>query len=525
MPSRSLKWWLLRLDAPLLGLALVAVAGYLADLHGLWTDLGVRELYSWSAKVVDLIFAADLALKLKAFGRPYLKGPWFVIDLLSSLPVLTFLSRIPATLQSLRFLRMFRVFRLLRILRAVRVTRLVQTESGGEGDDEQMAFHRVVGVAVLVYAALFLAIVFWVRSEAPPGRVTALAGETLPEKFDVEVVTARDEVWRLDLSPAQLFAHADQGEQLLVVGSVMTMLLMIVFARYRISSMWSRQVRALLNLALPAQVADYFMANTGAYEHNVRMPATVIFCDIKGFTSSSETLAIEDLKVHLERVLDVIVEVHIRHDLIIDKFIGDAVMSFRGGNLVLGEPAEHAWRVVRAALDSVAAVSQLKDPYFSQLKIGGASGHSLLIGTFGTSKRLSYTILGDRVNLAARLEASCNALGVGNLFCDLTQSLTQGRSDLVWRRVGHLRVQGKKDIVSAAEAFDRNGSLGWLPTFHEALDSYQGASFSKAAELFAESNRLRSGGDKLSQFYRKECLKLAETGVGPDWQPVVATTK
>ena len=137
----------------------------------------------------------------------------------------------------------------------------------------------------------------------------------------------------------------------------------------------------------------------------------------------------------------------VEHDLIIDKFIGDAVMSFRGGPLVAGDPAEHAYRAVRAALDSIKALAALNDPYFHRVKIGGASADDCLIGAFGTSARLSYTILGDGVNLAARLEPASAQCGTQNLFCETTYRLCAGRPDLVWRRWGRIRVAGKSEPV------------------------------------------------------------------------------
>ena len=78
-------------------------------------------------------------------------------------------------------------------------------------------------------------------------------------------------------------------------------------------------------------------------------------------------------------------------------------MAFRGGPLVSGNESDHARAVVRAALEAAAALSEVNDMYFSRVKIGGASDECL-IGAFGTDRRLSYTALGDGVNLAARLD-------------------------------------------------------------------------------------------------------------------------
>lgn len=117
--------------------------------------------------------------------------------------------------------------------------------------------------------------------------------------------------------------------------------------RYQLPDVSTQQVRTLLNVALPEQVAGRLMKDPGAYGHSVRGPATVIFSMSQGFTASVEALGgdLNTLKKHLEACLDAVVAVHLEHDLIVDKFIGDAVMWF---------PAAETWsratrRTTRAA--------------------------------------------------------------------------------------------------------------------------------------------------------------------------------
>ena len=100
------------------------------------------------------------------------------------------------------------------------------------------------------------------------------------------------------------------------------------------------QLRGLLNLALPRQVAERFVIDPTAYSQKSRMPATIMFMDFVGFTQTCEELAHDPdpLSAHLEAAMDRLVGELVKHDLIIDKFIGDAVMSFRGGPLVGGRP-------------------------------------------------------------------------------------------------------------------------------------------------------------------------------------------
>ena len=478
-----------RAEIPLLWLATGAVGAYLLDLLLVWQALGLSEAYRWVGLAIDLVFVADLLAKLGARGMPYVRTPWFLVDLICALPVLSAASAAPSALQGLRFVRMFRMLRALRMLRVLRSLRILRLLNHTGTTHEQRRYHNVLSVAVVVYAAVFV----------------ALVSTRAPETLMGDEVTRVRELW-------------------LVVGSLLGMGLILVVTRFQIPAIWSRQMRALLNVALPAQVAEHFMRNPEAYDSNVRMPATIIFCDIKGFTTTVETIGLDDLKVHLEAALDAVVDAHIAQDMIIDKFIGDAVMSFRGGNLVQGDAADHAYRVVRGALDGMTALAALDDPFFREIKVGGASATDALIGTFGTSKRLSYTILGDRVNLAARLEASCNALGVSTLFCDRTHELVGDRDDITWRRVGEVRVQGKDVTTTAWEAFDGERQLPWLDAYHRALAAWDDARPSDALGAFREVLEARPD-DGPSKLYAGLCDKLVAEGIPDGWTPVLETTK
>ncbi len=453
-------------ERPLLAASVLAVLVYLGELAGVWTAWGVAEPVHLLALGLDVAFLIDLGAKLMVERRDYVRGPWFVVDLVCALPILATVGAPPA-LEGLRFVRMFRLLRALRLLRSLRTLRLLRLFDYTVGETlETRRFDAVLRVSVLAYAATFVALVQVARE-----RVTAPA------------------------------FGADELELWFVFGSLLGMALLLLLSQYQIPAVFSRQVRALLNVALPHQVADWFLAHPDAYDQDTRGPATVVFCDIRGFTAAAERLEIDALKRHLEGALDAVVDAHVAHDLIVDKFIGDAVMSFRGGNLVVGDPAEHAWRVVRAALDGQLALRRRADPYFQEAKFGVASGDQLLIGTFGASRRLSYTILGDRVNLASRLEGACNALGVGSLVCGDTRRLVGDRPSLQWRRVGRLRVSGKQEAIEAWEVFDGEVALPFLEPFHAGLAALEAGALEAARAQFAEADRLRPGGDALSRRY------------------------
>lgn len=475
-------------ERPVLGLAMAAVALYLAELQGLWHRLDVEGPYHAVALGIDVVFLIDLVLKSAVQRGRYWRSPWFLIDFFSTLPILGAVHFLPFQLEGLRFVRTFRLFRVLRTLRALRVLKSLSvfTESGGPQSELELAAHRkvehAISASVIAYVVFFLLV---------------LGGA----------------------------GHDDAAEFWLVLGSVAGMTVMMVVVRFQLPAISTTQVRSLLNVALPHQVAEHFLANPDSYDRTSRAPATVVFTDIQGFTSTVEALGtdLEAIKHNLEAALDVIVESHLKHDLIVDKFIGDAVMSFRGGPHADGDPADNALRVVLASVEGARALQALGNPYFSNAKTGGASAEHALIGTFGTRRRLSYTVLGDRVNLAARLEGACNGFGVTNLFCDLTYSLTKHSNRVVWRRVGAIRVQGKEEVQQVYEAFLPSDTLDWVSTYHQAVEAYESQDFAGAAEHFRAVIDAR-GSDGPSNLYLGLCTKFTAQ-LPADWEPIIATKK
>ncbi len=487
-----------RAEGPMLALALVSVALYLGDLRGFWVAVGAGGLYGPAMLAIDLVFLADLLAKAVLLGRPYLKSAWFFIDLASTVPVLGAFGAAPEGvfgLRVLRELRFIRAMRALRMLRAVRALRALSFLRFTEEDTrESRAFGRALYASVTVYAAAFLLCMRWVHARWPAGT-----------------------------------ADAQAAEFVVVLASALGMGLVLVVCRFQIPDLSMRHVRGLLNLALPRQVAEHFLSHPEAYDRVQCAPATVAFTDIRDFTSTVEGLGSDlyGVKEQLERLLDVVVGVHQKYDLIVDKFIGDCVMSFRGGELVPGEPAEHARRVVRAGLESQRAAALLQDCPFSALKVGGASSADCLIGTFGTSYRLAYTVMGDVVNLAARLEPACKTTGAANLFCENTRHLAGDGAGLLWREVGVLRVPGKAKTAKVFEAFEEDSAAdwAWLRGYRQGLEEYSCKNFGKAILHFSEADRLRPGGDGVSRMYCGLCGRLLENPPPEDWAPVIETRK
>ena len=147
------------------------------------------------------------------------------------------------------------------------------------------------------------------------------------------------------------------------------------------------------------------------------------------------------------------------------------------------------------------------------MKIGGASDECL-IGAFGTSARLSYTALGDGVNLAARLEPASAQCGVRAMFCDETRRLCGEIPGLAWRRWGTIRVKGKESPQVVWEVLDtsRVSDLAFIPLYEKARHVFESEGPAAARDLFVESDRARPGGDPPSKMHAAWCEDLMKDG-------------
>ena len=153
--------WAARVEAsevPMLWVAAGAVCAYVLDLVGAWDALGVAAAYRWVSATIDVLFLADLLVKLAVLRGPYLRGPWVWVDVVCALPAVGALGVAAAGMESLRFVRLFRLLRVLRALRVLRSLRILRVLKHAGETREQVVYQRVLKLAVLVYAGLFIAL-------------------------------------------------------------------------------------------------------------------------------------------------------------------------------------------------------------------------------------------------------------------------------------------------------------------------------------------------------------------------------
>jgi adenylate cyclase len=194
-------------------------------------------------------------------------------------------------------------------------------------------------------------------------------------------------------------------------------------------------------------LSDYKNVDLKAYRADI----SVLFSDIRGFTSMSEDLSPEEVSRYLNECFEEMVEVIFQHNGTIDKFMGDAIMAFFGAPIA---DEDHAMNAVKAGLQMVEALHRLNDRWLVQgrrtLNIGiGINSGTALVGNFGSPKLMDYTVIGDTVNLASRLESLNKQEDSNLLISAFTYQQIKDRVNV--RIVGPRKVKGKADDIIVYE--------------------------------------------------------------------------
>ena len=200
-------------------------------------------------------------------------------------------------------------------------------------------------------------------------------------------------------------------------------------------------IRETLGRFVPADVARTLLTEGGELAPE-QAEATVLFCDLVSFTSLTETLGPEGIVALLNEYFESMVAVLERHRGVVTQFQGDAILATF--NVPLPDP-EHAANAVRAAVEMQAEVARRR---FAGRRIAnriGVNTGPLVAGAVGAKGRLSYTVHGDAVNLAARLEALNKELGTRLLVSHTTASAAEGFD---FRPMGEVSVRGQSERVA-----------------------------------------------------------------------------
>ena len=229
---------------------------------------------------------------------------------------------------------------------------------------------------------------------------------------------------------------------------------------YFVEARSKRQFTELFGQYVPPELVDEMARDPRKYNMEPRAAElTILFSDVRGFTSISEALKPEELREYINEYLTTMSGIiRSRHRGTLDKYIGDAIMAFWGAPV---EDAQHARNGVLAALDMQKECKLLNDRFSARgwptLKIGvGLNSGSVRVGDMGSQVRRAYTVMGDPVNVASRLEGRTKSYGVGILVGEATRAQVK---DVVFREVDRIKVKGKDEAVTIYEPLGAEGEV------------------------------------------------------------------
>jgi adenylate cyclase len=255
---------------------------------------------------------------------------------------------------------------------------------------------------------------------------------------------------------------------------------------------------------------------------------TVMFSDIRGFTTLSETLEPDQLVHLLNRYLTRMSDVIFKHQGTVDKYMGDAIMAFWGAPR--SQP-DHARLACTTAMEMVQELELLNKEFHQEgippLHMGvGLNTGPMAVGNMGSERRFDYTVMGDAVNLGSRLEGLNKEYGTSVIASEAT--LAKAGDQLRSRFLDLVAVQGKREPAEVFELFSANGPADpardeMLTAYTAGVECYRRRDFGFALEHF-EAALKRDPDDRPSQLYRDRCIELLASPPPAEWDGVFVMT-
>lgn len=375
MQRKQLERLLERTNNPILFLAIVAILLYILELFRV-IPASLMNVFLWVNFLIDFIFFLDLSAKCTVLGRSYIRSPWFFIDLLSTLPIVSSAFEIMGTigpqLQAARVARGARVARIARITRVARlakvgrVARLATAIRAKQGlsflkiDDKgekTPRFNRAlfIGVPLLLFgfiiASYFITNSSVEKLKSNINQEIAIASsmdelESIKRKYDVEKTLnplLENIILYSDLNGGQevpvsleeAYASSDRTTGIMLLVVLLTIGLSVFISNSLSRDRSIRREQLILRQCFSPPIVDKFYNSPEVVDRFYRQWMTVFFIDIRGFTSAVEkdSRDVEGLALKLRKVMDVArQQIVVSHEGIIDKFMGDAVMGWVGGH-------------------------------------------------------------------------------------------------------------------------------------------------------------------------------------------------
>ncbi|BAY07232.1 adenylate/guanylate cyclase domain-containing protein [Calothrix sp. NIES-2098] len=262
-----------------------------------------------------------------------------------------------------------------------------------------------------------------------------------------------------------------------------------------------------------------------------RKEVSILFSDIRGYTTLTENLEAEEVVSMLNEYFESMVEAVFKHKGTLDKYIGDAIMAVFGSPLPL---EEHAWMAVQTSLEMRQRLQDFNQRRYlankPRINIGiGINSDTVISGNIGSSKRMEFTAIGDGVNLGSRLESVSKQYGCDIIISDNTYKPCR---DKIWaRELDYIRVKGRNEPVAIYELLSLRSDpissqkLEVIEHYHKGREYYINREFSLAQAEFVKVLAADSN-DKAAMLHMRRCQHWIESPPSDaDWDEGVWTFK
>jgi len=293
---------------------------------------------------------------------------------------------------------------------------------------------------------------------------------------------------------------------------------------YFVESRTKRQITGLFGQYVPSELVDEMSKNPGSVSmEGESREMTILFSDVRSFTTISEGLDAKELTLLMNEFLTPLSRIVYKHRGTIDKYMGDCIMAFWGAPL---PDAAHARNAIIAGLEMLATLKTLQ-PHFKErgwpeIHIGvGINTGRVSVGNMGSEVRVAYTVMGDDVNLASRLEGITKQYGVGIVVGENTKNAV---TDFVYRELDQVRVKGKDKPVTIYEPIGVAGEVDKalqdeIKLFHEFRRLYLKQNWEQA-ELQLMNLQRMSPDTALYGIYAERIAYFRNNPPPADWDGV-----
>ena len=369
--------------------------------------------------------------------------------------------------------------------------------------------HVLTTLFIMIFGVFFFALVVE-RLESVSGLLVFLGTIVSIGLFDFEILFRQNYNWN------SVYLYLEVGFVFVVT----------LAAKYVLEEKNKKFIRTAFTKYVSPHVVDSILKDPSKLSlGGEKRELTILFSDIRGFTTFSEKMDAKGLASFLNDYLGIMTNLVFKNSGTLDKYIGDAVMAFWGAPL---DQPDHAYNACKAASEMMAALDAHRDRFRTQygieVNIGiGINSGVVNVGNMGSENNFEYTVIGDHVNLASRLEGLTKKYGASIVTTRFTfDSIARsGKVPLIHRSLDSVKVKGKKNAVELIQIFEKEVSAEGLARFAEGRELYRACRWDDAAEKFKVSSLLLASGpdvlDGPSGVFLERCEYFKGNPPSDDW--------